>query len=142
LEERLRYFYTDALAAAWMSKHFGMRLQFTIPLMSVEKSMKIGDYAIARWHESGEKIYIHPDSLSILEPQVGDIVEYKWNIKPTLDAIIDKEQPHNIVEEEWAYEVSDVFSESQLQDLKDPSRRKDVKIIQGGGIPFMWPEVE
>jgi hypothetical protein len=57
-----RYFYTDALAAAWMQKHFGMRFD-NIP-------------DPVHWHEDPvpEKIYIHRDSERLLRVDLGDIV--------------------------------------------------------------------
>jgi hypothetical protein len=64
-----RYFYTDPLAAAWMAKHFGMRFTDEGWLNTAEV-----DYQ----HTGVERIpldiktYIHPDSLHLLEPQVGD----------------------------------------------------------------------
>jgi hypothetical protein len=68
-----RYYYTDPLAAAWMAKHHGMLFE------------DFGDLAhryagpclyscLDEDHVSfkSKRFYIHPDSLHLLEPQVGD----------------------------------------------------------------------
>lgn len=67
-----RYYYTDALAAAWMAKHFGMK--FYHPdgdeFAPVGTSDAVDLFINA---EHGQRLYIHHDSLALLEPQSGDI---------------------------------------------------------------------
>src|SRR4051794_7466770 len=61
-----RYFYTDPLAAAWMARHFGMRYQ-ALPSHITSYDFIEGSL------DGGDGPYIiHPDSLHLLEPQIGD----------------------------------------------------------------------
>ena len=68
-----RYFYADPLAAAWMTKHFRMKLvagDFCLQPESVPAFLrKLGDGFTA------DRIFAHPESLPLLEPKVGDVVE-------------------------------------------------------------------
>src|ERR1700753_338061 len=93
--EMNRYFYTDPLAAAWMAKHFKMKLE------SRHTDEQMSDYDIPeseRWFDwfdscvvdgceiemvrdavryienASGKIYIHPDSVHLLEAVAGDLV--------------------------------------------------------------------
>ncbi|WP_435008059.1 hypothetical protein P12x_005328 [Tundrisphaera lichenicola] len=127
----MRYFYTDPLAAAWMAKHFGMKL-----LVDKDDEGGLVD-AGARFIDCDDtfrelwqhdfsylgKLYVHPDSVGLLEPHVGDLCRMQW-----LDG--------SISVREW--EASD--------DLTDAALERDVRvkpeIIQRNGKPFHWPEVE
>jgi hypothetical protein len=72
-----RYFYTDPLAAAWMAKHFGMRFlrpdgsTVNLSHSSWERKGHDGMISFVAVPEPADSI--HPDSLHLLEPQVGDI---------------------------------------------------------------------
>jgi hypothetical protein len=63
-----RLFYSDPLAAAWMAKHFGMKFQ------NQNNGAEITGQDIVEHAATGNtcRINIHPDSLSLLEPRVGD----------------------------------------------------------------------
>lgn len=116
-----RWFYTDPLAAAWMAKHFGMHftdidqlevfpLNWTSPLLH------------------GVRMYVHPDSLHLLEPQVGDMISHlgmrAWRIDAT---------------DGYAYFHPKMPNES----IDRFTLKADMpKIIQRNGIPFMTPEME
>lgn len=65
----MRYFYSDPLAAAWMAKYFGMFYidDYAFIKYSVGQAIAEDDGYVA------EKIYIHCDSLHLLEPQVDDM---------------------------------------------------------------------
>lgn len=65
-----RYFYTDPLAAAWMAKHFGMRFYCD----TFEPFEYEGANDILQDMGEDEKACVHPDSLHLLEPQVGDLM--------------------------------------------------------------------
>lgn len=65
-----RYFYTNPLAAAWMAKHFGMRF-FCDKFEPFEYE---GTDDILQDMGEDDKACIHPDSLHLLEPMVGDLV--------------------------------------------------------------------
>lgn len=72
-----RYYYTDPLAAAWMAKHFGMRFYEGLEPFEDGEPFEIEQYGILKeaarqaWNECYSKnpyVYIHPDSLHLLEP--------------------------------------------------------------------------
>ena len=77
-----RYFYTDPLAAAWMTKHFGMKVHADVwqadeycesrrPVPLWVWARKIEQFAK---EECRERFYVSPDSLPLLTPRVGDMV--------------------------------------------------------------------
>lgn len=105
-----RYFYTDPLAAAWMAKHFGM---FFIHPYDGDAFC---DEAVAGWGIS--PVYIHPDSLHLLESQVGDLIHV---VTYCLD---DEPYDHHAI----------VY--------RDEQRVKDAEVVQRNGIAFHWPECE
>lgn len=68
-----RYFYTDPVAAAWMAKHFRLKLtagSFCLQAESVDTFLR----RLAEGMEV-DKIVVHADSVGLLEPKVGDMVE-------------------------------------------------------------------
>ena len=127
-----RFFYTDPLAAAWMAQQFGMRFDDDALL----RLDKIGD----RYNPSASivcspeelakscandyvfKAYVHPDSLTLLELQVGDLVTIQ-----DITSIYTKED----------FELDQQAENEGLKDDFSP-----YKIILRNGIPFMWPESE
>lgn len=122
----MKYYYTDPLAAAWMEKNFGMKIDAELPVQvrpTFLNYSRDGGYDFLRTYklETGNNLYIHPDSVKLLEPQEGDEgvdksnsqCEFKngqWLIDVDLDAVFYANEP--------------------------------VKIDKRNGIPFMWPEVE
>ncbi len=67
-----------------------------------------------------EKFYIHPNSLHLLEPQVGDVIYFKTK-------------------------KGDLILHETITGLEPNSKlliEQGAKIIQRNGIAFMWPEVE
>lgn len=102
-----RYFYTDPLAAAWMAKHFGMRFH------NANNGAEITEQAVMRHAATGNecRIHIRPDSLHLLEPLIGDRMQYKdhapyvfnggQNIGGILDPIIQRDgKPFHFPERE------------------------------------------
>ena len=67
-----RYFYTDALEAAWMSKHFGMRFVHLPEGLSEEVEVMGRTCRYSRIPLQPE-YRIHAESLPLLEPQSGDL---------------------------------------------------------------------
>ncbi len=67
-----RFFYRDPLQAAWMVAHNGMRFQsnFTVGLRYQDD----GDDRVERHIDGCERIYIHPESLHLLQLEDGDVV--------------------------------------------------------------------
>lgn len=126
----MRYYYKDALAAAWMAKHFGMKFglencgkiewncigTLDSPWTPLEDWKDIIDPISAH-----EKLYIHPDSLHLLEPQDGDYAENRAGNLCSLGG----------------------GAEIEVGEEREVRRRKNgYKIIQRNGVPFHWPEVE
>jgi hypothetical protein len=131
-----RYFYADVVKVLFMAKHFGMTFEYsavsdehpdvvtvsyTIPTkVTVRKFKNNADL------NRQERIYIHPESLPLLEPREGDI---------GLDAEGD---PHIYLKERkqpprWhLYTTYDhrAYAPSAIQ------------IIQRDGKAFFWPEKE
>ena len=95
-----------------MAKHFGMKIGNFMGdnvFGSVEVKAVIDIYADWKFH-------IHPDSLPLLEPQVGDII-FIAGAGGDSDIAVEFSDPH-----------------------LDPAN--DKQIIQRDGKPFMWPESE
>lgn len=112
-----RYFYTDPLAAAWMASNYGMAFE-NARLTLIQGGPGNSNYSDISW---SLRIYdncfpiIHPDSLHLLEPKVGDLVEEALDGKVCNGHSFDYfSDPHRIIE----------------------------RIIQRDGKPFFWPESE
>lgn len=117
----IRYFYTDALAAAWMSEHHNMKIQST-------EFSKLDDK-----HQGSEIVYwtsecaiegpyyIHADSIDILDLCVGDLISINNGESATL-----------IASEEML---------AQVQAMKHQFVCAPI-IIQRNGKAFHWPESE
>ncbi|WP_020471507.1 hypothetical protein [Zavarzinella formosa] len=114
----MRYFYTDPLAAAWMSKHFGMR--FVYPN---GHSADLNHDMSCNWQLNYTRWYICDDSLHLLKRQVSDLVRLQW-----LD--------DSISVREW--EEIDSCTEEGL----DRDVRVRPIVIQRNGMAFHSPEVE
>lgn len=69
---------------------------------------------------SGERFYIHPDSVSLLEPQVGDMIEIK---------------------DYWIAPAS-YINEAQLPQAKEWAAIGKCTIILRNNSPFHWPVFE
>jgi hypothetical protein len=119
-----RFFYTDPLAAAWMMKHFKLRIHTGGGDTCDFRADFSGNYYEEDLLSLGGKLYIHPDSLCLLEPQDGDVLYH--NAETRIDRFA------AIVGSVWLYDV--------------PRAKRGVnnglRIIQRNGIPFMWPESE
>ena len=108
-----KYYYTDPLKAAWMAREFGVKIYAYINVIG-GNNCRIGDVdckihkeidekpimylnpndcfknprtlPYAGWQQAVDKWYIHPDSLHILKPKVGDIAW--WNIADGSSALV------------------------------------------------------
>lgn len=142
----MKYYYTDPLAAAWMEKHHGVRyIDNDMPLSGKEDSalstspmihkinfddyVKRGTDGLVPIHKAiclecdeadeysaAKKYYLHPNTLHLLQPQVGDVLLSDWPEHG-------KENPEPF----YFFEGRGVY---------------DCHTIQRKGIPFMWPEAE
>jgi hypothetical protein len=134
-----RRFYTDPLEAAWMAKHFGMRFEILKPRLPIDADVREVPYCsggfigVTTWdgdkmlgsrpHHPDEVLYIHPDSLCLLEPQTGDIGE-EGGFTFKYGGFIGGWNNGN-----WDKPVY-------------PDRAAAVRIIQRNGLAFHWPESE
>lgn len=117
-----RWYYTDPLAAAWMAKHF----DFYIGWYEEERWCKHSSVEDIVAHPMSAKLYIHPDSLPLLEPKCYDIIE----------AIgMGAGCPPN-----YYYMTYENFHSWNILNPNTPHTL--YKIIQRNGLPFMWPEQE
>jgi hypothetical protein len=83
-----RFFYTDALAAAWQVKHHGFKIQGPVrkPTGEIGESIRpMPVWILARAIEAAEKgqapedakYYVSDDSLHLLHPQLADLAWWK-----------------------------------------------------------------
>lgn len=114
-----RYFYKDPLAAAWMAKHFGMRfavnpqvIQQHFDLVDIDAMDE--DFQASATNGDEWLFFVHPDSLSLLEPREADL--YACDTGCGWLATTPGES--------WKKQVA------------------PFRIIQRNGIAFMWPESE
>lgn len=79
---RIRYYYTDALKAAYMAREFGFKIyhpeneEFQEENFSFSELISFVDDPFN--HGAAAPYYIHPDSIPLLEPKEGDLIEW-WN---------------------------------------------------------------
>ncbi|QEL16655.1 hypothetical protein [Limnoglobus roseus] len=67
------YFYTDPIAAAWMAKHFRFKMsagKFCLQAESVDTFLRL----LAEGMEI-DKIVVQKESIALLDPRLGDMVE-------------------------------------------------------------------
>lgn len=116
----MRYYYTDALAAAWMAREFGV--EFAIPSYEIWFGTSIETMRELCRYCHDDYFYLTPDSEKILEPQEGDIktIEHAPPMARTRDD----------------------FKESLAETLGITQPSIITKVIQREGKPFFWPEVE
>jgi hypothetical protein len=134
-----QYYYDCPIAAAYMAKYFG------VEMVSPRKQRLYWDGGLDFRAEKDCGIYtggyyhVHPDSLHIFEPQVGDyavvhgnmpaiIIKYENSLTRYAD-ISSKEDP---VDEYTVY-VTATEEEYTFMIGQD-------KIIQRNNMPFLWPK--
>ena len=132
-----RYYFTDPVAAAWMAKHFGMRIgawrsgcftewpHWTFCLGDPEDSAQSGNMGFRPY---GGPIHVHPESEILLEPQVGDCIEF----------------PAAVPEHRFASvrDNEDDMTKLHLSFARYKASTGCVKVIQRDNKPFFWPESE
>jgi hypothetical protein len=130
-----RYYYTDPLAAAWMSKHFGMRFA-TLPSLSMTPwyGLWLDGYEfkfesdIYTASKGNIRYVVHPDSLSILEPKAGDLAQIEFGL------VYVNSGRGGVIHSAW---MANSAPNEEYQGEMIASR-----ILTRNGIPFMWPEKE
>lgn len=118
-----RYYYTDPLAAAWMS--FRHDMKFLANPHTIKLHFDLFDVdLIDESNDEGLKddiFYIHPDSLHLLEPQEGDIIDWRYTMPEEGIEIYDPNQC------DGRLKLKEVYSG---------------KIISRKGVVFHQPELE
>lgn len=109
-----RYYYDDPLAAAFMAKHFGMRFcnDVAIDAKCFENMGTLLSMAMDEKVTIHARFHIHPDSLRLLEPMVGDV---------------------------W---LDPLYGSPWIAKSEDCLPLVAVQIIRRYGLSFMWPKVE
>ena len=117
-----KLYYTDPLAAAYMAREFGIRLEGDI------KWYNCADWASKSLADDrNNEIYIHPDSYHIFEPKMGDIVEWDGLM---FGIVIGKDESDDTIGVQHG--ESDVYT--------IPS--EELGIIQRNNKPFFNPQKE
>jgi hypothetical protein len=133
----MRYFYRDPLAAAWMQKHFGMRLHDA----DFDEPTSAPPEEIAQWGVG--PICIHPESLPIMAPVIGDL--YYNSCNGSYHTVTEKGSGRRLPNgekhwEDWDCHYDDITLEQAL-DWWNDGKSSD-RIIQRNGLAFHWPESE
>lgn len=85
------YFYTDPIAALWMVRSYRMKLvagTFCLQPESVDAFLEM----LARGVRP-ERFVVHPDSVAVLDPKAGDVVEETANAKTKVKRLAAKDFP-------------------------------------------------
>ena len=147
----MRYYYTDPLAAAYMAKHYCMKFRDNDgETLESDRDVLVGNYDGGYYDPVEGNIEVHPDSLHLLEPQVGDAVEFdRW--------FWDRQRFHEYKDYPYhahygrvgAYGRNDEYLGISScgvgwdnTDADSPRFTLPFKIIQRNGKPFFWPEVK
>ena len=130
-----RAYYTDPLAAMWMTKHFGVQVTRThchrgdgkfgesiqpVPIWILARDVE-------RQVSGNVRYYVHPDSLCLLEPKQWDIGQRLQGV-PVVICTQDEYQEfraHNIG--------------GNYVPFGDPLMDNYFRIIQRNGLAFHWP---
>jgi hypothetical protein len=144
-----RYYYDCPIEAAYMAKNFGMEFQdendWDAEVIIHDKD---AGFLYSRGTEEmaskemyiGEKIYVHPDSLPILEPQPKD----KVGNDHYSDLVVSDEDYKRYLRARHDEEFSAVFSVPliSVSKAKDGIASGEAVIEKRDGKPFFWPKEE
>lgn len=126
-----RLFYSDPLEAAYMIKHFRMRIvvkensESGIALSVGENMAQDAEWRNVCVMETGEtKYYIHPDSLGLLEPIPGDVVRVTGR---------DGRNPQEPIAHLYVGKI-------QHDSIGVVMYPEDICVVERAGRPFFWPK--
>ena len=135
----MRYYYTDPLAAAWMFQKHGVLIDdFTTIFAHHSFHAGLSELLGNKSFQPGEyRFYIHPSSIRLLEPQVGDLIYSPSDLAYGIVKYIADEGDRYIVgfendDQKW----SNVFIKMKFGFDHPPI------IKERQGIVFMWPDEE
>lgn len=120
----MRYYYQDDVVAAYMYSFFHVRfyppeksvLAVSATDVDVDPKYYMGGGRPRDW-----KFVIHPDSLPIFKPKVGDLISINGGESASIITHTEFLEQIAIVEHQFA---------------------SPLRIIQRSGLPFIWPETE
>lgn len=108
-----------------MAKNFGVKFEDSFAAMYQYDRIERNIHPMGFLKED-IKLYIHPASLSVLEPQVGDMYSYVSKRGDEWLEIVD-----NIRDTQWEAVGGNIHDKGEI-----------IKIIQRNNKPFIYPEVE
>jgi hypothetical protein len=125
----MKMYYTDPLKAAWMCREFGVKFQ-------TEHGELMEYHHPFGWNSETESIgnmfqrfYIHPDSLALFQPKIGDWVQ-----------IINKAtRNHGWIRH---YTKSIAAHEKHGAYIRERFKNNNLRIIQRNNKAFFTPEVD
>jgi hypothetical protein len=136
--DRKRYYYKDPLAAAWMAKHFAMELycvnddnemaeydldeserEYPFAHAMIDDGCTAETWGVIINESLGRRAYVHPDSLHILEPKLGDVLYSRVG---------------------GGVSVEEMLSEERASQTGPHIIQRGGKVIQRNGKLFFWPE--
>jgi hypothetical protein len=124
----MKAYYTDPLAAAWMLEKFGMKFD--------DNSIYI--YQAISGEIEYPKIYIHPDSMGILEPIEDDLIDMRPD---GVVCVFLKDEDYDVLDANHPNIIEHFISNAVLKgDV--PMIETSWSIIQRNNTAFMWPEFE
>jgi hypothetical protein len=128
----MKYYYTDPLAAAWMADKFGMKFEhdFDFAAMIIQYDL------MRRNGKEVRNIYIHPESLYLLRPQEGDVIDSPIGIVK----IKPREHQMTMVRSDMTMTQNTRYTD--IETANAMNSKWGIKIIQRAAAPFMWPEIE
>ena len=148
-----RWYYTDPLKVLWMAERFGMKFAVELTKLPASSQLSICDHMVhigvssddelthsgqphkalcLDCREDGDRYYIHPASMHLLDPQPDDIVKYKSYV-----GVVESVRDDGFIE--YSESTQWVGDDGWIEG----SRMSDVsEIIQRGCVQFMWPECE
>lgn len=145
-----KYFYTDPLAAAWMAKHFSMKLELRYTPEEIAEyepgteayffeNAMIDDGIAEMWEDviaaGCRRIYIHTDSLPLLKPKRWDVMTDRG--KNSVGFVMTS-LPDLTVIQSSTENAEQVLTRVEIY----PAGFDSWRIIQRDGKPFFWPESE
>jgi hypothetical protein len=120
-----RHYYNDPLAAAWMAKHHKFKLQYADiggAMHDLDCRTMLQDELEIPSNPRLCRVYVHPDSAPLLEPEGTDLCEVEYD-----DGFCNCR-----VVENWGY--------SQLSGKRP--ELKLIAILRRRGKPFFMPDSE
>jgi len=138
----MKAYYKCPLQAAYMNKNFGVKCVYDDEVMDWWEYLEYISQLENRRTLEKLKLPIHPDSMSVFEPKIHDIID-------RADADAGWGKPYTICGDAG---LNDKLRESQtnnalysdllVKKIMACDKHHGIKIIQRNDKPFFWPEFE